>query len=82
MGRNSEVRRLLLLRHPEWKGRIWLLRDTVIVRGVRSVMPRYSEKFTPEQEVDHLLFYLDDLIRRHSDLSSIGSSLAPARPTQ
>jgi len=58
---DEQLRGLLLNAHPEWRGKIWIYKDSVTVRGVGSVFPRYPE-IPVQEQAKHLLFYFDDLI--------------------
>ena len=52
---NDAVRALLVARHPDWKGRLRLTRDSIGVRGLATAWWRLPLPATPQQEVDELL---------------------------
>ena len=58
----TDLRALLLAAHPEWKGKIWIYPDCVVVRGLGSVWPRYQE-IPVKDQASYLLDYFDDMIQ-------------------
>ena len=45
----------LLAAHPEWRGRIWIFKESVTVRGIGNV---------PRDDPASVLLYLEDIIER------------------
>jgi len=69
----ARLRKLLLDAHPEWRGRLWINKESVTVRGLGCawVYPGPArpwvypgDTWTPEHEARNVLFEFDDMIEQ------------------
>jgi hypothetical protein len=60
----ARLRKLLLDAHPEWRGRLWINKESVTVRGLGCAWVYPGDTWTPEHEARNVLFEFDDMIEQ------------------